>query len=77
MFMDYFKKNGIWLLLFLLGIFLIYNSITYGRTYFVNYITHNQLNDPDKFNLLLDKSILRYMIIGTILSIFSILQIKK
>ena len=74
--MDFFKKNYIWLLIFILGIFIIYNSITFGRNYFSNYITYNHLENyyPD---ILLDKSIQRYMIIGSILSAFSIFKIKK
>lgn len=74
--MDFLKKNYIWLLLFILGIFLIYNSVNYGRTYFVNYITYNHLEDY-YLEVLLNKSIQKYMIIGAVLSLFSISQIKK
>lgn len=74
--MNFFKKNFIWLLLFIVGILIIYNSITLGRDYFVDYITYNHLENyyPD---ILFDKSIQRYIIIGSILSAFSILKIKK
>lgn len=74
--MDFFKKNYIWLLLFILGIFIIYNSITYGRSYFADYITYNHLENyyPD---VLLEQSIQRYIVIGSILSVFSVFKMKK
>ncbi|AOR25082.1 hypothetical protein [Clostridium taeniosporum] len=75
--MDFFKKNLFFILLFFIGLILIHKSVDLGRSYFVNYISRNQLSDPSKFNVLLDKSILKYIVIGSILSLFSIFKIKK
>lgn len=75
--MEFIKKNIIFILSLLIGIFLIYKSVDFGRDYFVNFITRNQLSNSGYSNIFMSISILKYVIIGVILSIFGILKIKK
>lgn len=75
--MEFIKKNIIFILSLLIGIFLIYKSVDFGRDYFINFITRNQLSNSGYSNIFMSMSILKYVIIGIILSIFGILRIKK
>lgn len=75
--MEFIKKNIIFILSLLIGIFLIYKSVDFGRDYFVNFITRNQLSNSGYSNIFMSMSILKYVIIGIILSIFGIFRIKK
>lgn len=75
--MDFIKKKLIWIIIFLLGIFIIHNSIGFGRNYFGDFISRNGFNEPSKFNIFLSMSILKYIVIGILLSIFSGIKLIK
>lgn len=76
-YVEFIKKNIIFTLNLLIGIFIIHKSVDFGRDYFVNFITINQLSNFGYSNIFMSMSILKYIIIGVILSIFGILRIKK
>lgn len=76
-YVEFIKKNIIFTLNLLIGIFIIYKSVDFGIDYFVNFITINQLSNFGYSNIFMSMSILKYIIIGVILSIFGILRIKK
>lgn len=75
--MEFLKKNIIYLVIFFIGIALIYNSVPLGRSYFMNYIVRNNLESQNYLDILLNMSIIKYIIIGILLSIVGIKKIEK
>ena len=75
--MDFIKKNIIWIMILLLGIVFIYNCVSWGRSYCINFIVKNNLENQSYSNILLNMSIVKYIVIGVILSILGIKKIEK
>lgn len=75
--MEFIKKNIISLIILLIGILLVYKSVDYGRSYFVNFIVRNGLESQSYLDVLLNMSILKYIVIGVILSLLGIKKIEK
>ncbi|MGL6184467.1 MAG: hypothetical protein ACRC1T_03715 [Clostridium chrysemydis] len=60
------------IIIFCIGLYIIYNSIIWGREDAVNYISGSNWTDGAQFNVLVDKSILKYMILGVLVALISI-----
>lgn len=70
-----FNKNIFWIIIFFVGLLLIYKSCDYGRTYFVDFISKNDLHSY--LEIFLNMSIVRYIAIGVLLSLLGIKKIEK
>lgn len=75
--MEFIKKNIIGLIILLIGILLVYKSVDYGRSYFVNFIARNGLESQNYLDVILNMSIVKYIVIGVILSLLAIKKIEK
>lgn len=75
--MEFIKKNIIGFIILLIGIVFIYKSVDYGRNYFVNFIARNGLESQSYLDILLNMSIVKYIVIGAILSCLGIKKIEK
>lgn len=77
--MDFIKnnfKNIIRYCIFLIGIYIIYMSVKWGQSYYINFIVQNNLENSTGLKILLNASIFRYIIIGVLLALFSIKKRK-
>lgn len=75
--MGFIKKNIIWFIILLIGILFIYKSVDYGRSYFVNFIARNGLESQNYLDIILTMSIIKYIVIGFILSLLGLKKIEK
>ena len=50
--MEFIKKNIIGFIILLIGIFFIYKSVDYGRSYFVNFIARNGLESQNYMDII-------------------------
>lgn len=76
----FFKKNLemiIRIIIFCIGLYIIYNSVFWGREDAVKYISGSNWTDGAQFNVLVDKSILKYMILGVLVALLSKTKISK
>lgn len=76
----FFKKNietFVRILIFCIGLYIIYNSVIWGREDMVNYINNSNWTDAAQFNVLVDKSILKYMILGVLVALVGRTKIFK
>ncbi|MGL5868352.1 hypothetical protein [Clostridium chrysemydis] len=60
------------IIIFCIGLYIIYNSVLWGREDAVKYISGSNWTDGTQFNVLVDKSILKYMILGVLVALISI-----
>ena len=66
------KKNIICYCIFIIGIYVIYMSVKWGQSYYLNFVVKNHLLNSGGLEVLLGASIFRYIIIGILISIFAI-----